>query len=76
MTACLRQLMVLRFTRRTARTEPLSQKKTPDLLECMRLTDLSTQLSVQIGRPVNFMIYSSIDEAMQRSPTIVVPKQP
>jgi hypothetical protein len=56
------------------RTDPLSLARTPELLERMGLTQLSTQLSQQAGRPVNFMIYRSIEEAIARSPSIVVPR--
>lgn len=54
------------------RTGPLR----PEYLERLGLTDLSTQLSQQAGRPVNFMIYRSIDDAVARSPSILVPRKP
>lgn len=56
------------------RTGPLSLEKTPELLERMGLTQVSKQLAEQAGRPVNFMIYRSIDDAITRSPSIVVPR--
>jgi hypothetical protein len=56
------------------RTGPLSLETTPELLERMGLTQLSTQLAQQAGRPVNFMIYRSIDDAIARNPSIVVPR--
>lgn len=54
------------------RTGPLM----PEHLDRLGLTDLSSQLSQQAGRPVNFMIYRSIDDALGRSPTILVPRGP
>jgi YD repeat-containing protein len=54
------------------RTGPLL----PEHLDRLGLTDLSSQLSQQAGRKVNFMIYRSMDDAMNRSPTILVPRKP
>jgi hypothetical protein len=51
------------------RTGPLL----PEHLDRLGLTDLGNQLTQQAGRPVNFMIYRSIDDAIGRSPTILVP---
>jgi hypothetical protein len=55
-----------------SRTGPLM----PEHLERLGLSSLSTQLSKQAGREVNFMIYRSMDDAMGRSPTILVPRKP
>jgi filamentous hemagglutinin len=54
------------------RTGPL----TPEYLDRLGLTDLSNQFYQQAGRPVNFMIYRSIDDAAARSPSILVPRSP
>ena len=56
------------------RTGPLSLEKTPDLLERMGLTQLSAQLALDAGRPVNFMIFKSIDDAISRSQSIILPR--
>lgn len=54
------------------RTGPLRQEH----LDKLGLSPLATKLSTQAGRPVNFMIYRSIDDAMNRSPSIIVPRNP
>ena len=54
------------------RTGPLR----PEHLERLGLSGLNSQLSTQAGRPVNFMIYQSIDDAVGRSPSIVIPRKP
>ncbi|MEW8229309.1 MAG: hypothetical protein AB2745_03220 [Candidatus Thiodiazotropha endolucinida] len=56
------------------RTQPLSLAKNPQLLERLGLTNLSRQLGEQAGREVNFMIYRSVDDAISRGPSIVVPR--
>lgn len=55
-----------------SRTGPLM----PEHLERLGLSSLSTQLSKQAGREVNFMIYRSMEDAVGRSPTILVPRKP
>jgi hypothetical protein len=52
------------------RTGPLTARD----LKILGLRDLSTQLSGQAGRPVNFMIYNSTEAAVQRAPSIVFPR--
>lgn len=52
------------------RTGPLS----PYHLDQLGLTDLSSQLASQAGREVNFMVYRSVEAAMQRSPSIIIPR--
>lgn len=42
-------------------------------LERLGLTGLRANMSDLAGRPVNFMIYRSIEDALARSPSIVVP---
>ena len=42
-------------------------------LEWLGLTGLRADLSQRAGRPVNFMIFRSIDDALGRSPSIPVP---
>ncbi|MEW8156308.1 MAG: hypothetical protein AB2765_17185 [Candidatus Thiodiazotropha endolucinida] len=56
------------------RTQPLSLAKNPQLLERLGLANLSRQLGEQAGREVNFMIYRSVDDAISRSPSILVPR--
>ena len=51
------------------RTGPLG----PGDLEQLGLTELRNSLITQAGRPVNFMIYRSLEAAIARSPSIVVP---
>jgi hypothetical protein len=51
------------------RTGPLN----PSDLEQLGLTHLRTTLSEIAGRPVNFMIYNSIESAIAKGPSIVVP---
>jgi Na+-transporting methylmalonyl-CoA/oxaloacetate decarboxylase gamma subunit len=51
------------------RTGPLSARD----LKILGLRDLSTQLSKQAGRPVNFMIYRSTESAVQRAPSVILP---
>ena len=51
------------------RTRPLTEND----LENLGLYDLATQLGGDANRPVNFMIYGSADDAIQRAPSIVVP---
>ncbi len=50
------------------RTGPLR----PVQLERLGLTELRADLSESAGRPVNFMIYHSIEDALERSPSIEV----
>jgi filamentous hemagglutinin len=52
------------------RTGPLSEVA----LQKMGIFDLSTQLSAQAGRPVNFMIYNSTTTAVSRAPSILIPR--
>lgn len=42
-------------------------------LERLGLTQLRADLSELAGRPVNFMIYRSVEDALERSPSILVP---
>ena len=51
------------------RTGPLG----PSDLEQLGLTGLRESLSTQAGRPVNFMIYRSLEDALARGPSIGVP---
>ena len=51
------------------RTGPLGGAE----LEKLGLTDLAEQLTNLAGRPVNFMIYQTIEAAAERSPSIIVP---
>jgi hypothetical protein len=51
------------------RTGPLSALD----LERLGLTGLRADLSGLAGRPVNFMIYRSIEDAFARSPSMWVP---
>lgn len=60
---------------RGTRTQPLSIARTPGLLEKLELTELSRTLGNQAGRPVNFMIYQTIDQAVARSSSIPVPRK-
>ncbi|MDR0779521.1 MAG: hypothetical protein LBF16_02355, partial [Pseudomonadales bacterium] len=52
------------------RTGPLNERT----LQKLGLFDLSTQLSTQVGRPVNFMIYQSMEAAVERAPSILIPR--
>lgn len=52
------------------RTGPLNDRQ----LEQLGLTNLANELSNLVGRPVVFMIYRSIEEAVNRGPSIIVPK--
>jgi filamentous hemagglutinin len=52
------------------RTGPL---KAVDL-EKLGLSDLSKQLSLEAGRPVNFMIFDGVKAATNKAPSILVPK--
>lgn len=52
------------------RTGPLSARD----LQVLGLTDLATELSKQAGREVNFMIYQSTSNALQRAPSLTPPK--
>ena len=54
------------------RTGPLSAAD----LQSLGLRDLANQMSQQVGRDVNFMIYNSMTAATQRAPSIVLPKLP
>ncbi|OEZ54738.1 DUF4214 domain-containing protein [Duganella sp. HH105] len=60
---------------RGTRTQPLSIERTPGLLEKLELMELSRTLGNQAGRPVNFMIYQTIDQAVARSSSIPVPRK-
>jgi hypothetical protein len=51
------------------RTRPL----TADDLESLGLSKLAVQLSQSAGRPVNFMIFDTLETAVNRAPSIVVP---
>jgi hypothetical protein len=51
------------------RTGPLR----PGDLQQLGLSDLRASLTEAAGRPVNFMIYKSIEDALARSPSIIVP---
>jgi RHS repeat-associated protein len=51
------------------RTGPLG----PGDLERLGLTELRGSLSTLAGRPVNFMIYRALGDALSRSPSLVVP---
>ena len=37
------------------------------------LSEMAAQLSAQAGRPVNFMIFESVEAAMSRAPSILIP---
>lgn len=52
-----------------ARTEPLKLEH----LEALGLLDLREQLSRWAGREVNFMIFGTVEDALNRGPSIVVP---
>ncbi|PPU36342.1 hypothetical protein XaplCFBP3123_20985 [Xanthomonas arboricola pv. populi] len=52
------------------RTGPLG----PEHLERLGLSGLNKKLSAEADRPVNFMIYNSIDDAITRSPSILIPR--
>ncbi len=52
-----------------SRTGPLKVRD----LELLGLTELSAQLSRQAGRPVNFMIFDTVEAATSRAPSIFVP---
>ncbi len=52
------------------RTGPLSERD----LQALGLKDLSSKLSGQTGREVNFMIYDSAATAASRAPSMVLPK--
>jgi hypothetical protein len=52
-----------------SRTGPLTAAQ----LQRLGLGDLVAQLSDAAGRPVNFMLFDSIEAAMSRGPSIVVP---
>jgi filamentous hemagglutinin len=52
------------------RTGPLTARD----LKVLGLRDLSVQMSTQAGRPVNFMIYRTTESAVQRAPSIVLPR--
>ncbi|MCD7081648.1 hypothetical protein LRQ11_23715 [Pseudomonas sp. MAFF 311095] len=53
-----------------SRTGPLSARD----LQTLGLKDLSSKLSAQSGREVNFMIYESAATAASRAPSVVLPK--
>jgi filamentous hemagglutinin len=46
---------------------------TADDLESLGLSKLAVQLSQSAGRPVNFMIFDTLETAVNRAPSIVVP---
>jgi hypothetical protein len=52
------------------RTGPLR----PEDLKLLGLSDLAAQLSQAAGRPVNFMIFDTIQTAINKGPSILVPK--
>jgi uncharacterized protein RhaS with RHS repeats len=52
------------------RTEPLQDWQ----LAKLGLDGLAKQLSELAGRPVNFMIYQSVEAATKRAPSILIPK--
>lgn len=52
------------------RTGPLSARD----LQALGLKDLSSKMSAQAGREVNFMIYDSAATAASRAPSAVLPK--
>lgn len=52
------------------RTGPLTARD----LKVLGLRDLSVQMSAQAGRPVNFMIYRTTETAVERAPSIVLPR--
>jgi len=54
---------------RGTRTGPLSG----DDLTSLGLDTLARELSERAGRPVNFMIYGSVEAAVERSPSIIFP---
>jgi RHS repeat-associated protein len=54
------------------RTAPLSTRN----LDALGLRDLSNQLSRQVGREVNFMIYKEPAGALNRAPSIILPEGP
>jgi RHS repeat-associated protein len=45
---------------------------TPSQIKKLGLADLQKQLSQEAGRPVNFMLFRSVDAAVERAPSIVV----
>lgn len=53
-----------------ARTGPLSARD----LQTLGLKDLSSRMSAQAGREVNFMIYDPMATATGRAPSAVLPK--
>lgn len=52
------------------RTGPLSSRD----LQALGLKDLSSKLSAQAGRDVNFMIYDSAATASSHAPSVSLPK--
>jgi filamentous hemagglutinin len=54
----------------STRTGPLTARD----LKLLGLRDLSAQMSSQAGRPVNFMIYGTTESAVQRAPSIILPR--
>lgn len=58
------------------RTEPLGGPRLANLpiLRSLGLFDLWEQLTAEAGRPVAFMIFESLDGALARGPSTVVPQ--
>ncbi len=52
------------------RTGPLTARD----LKMLGLRELSQEMSAQAGRPVNFMIYRTAESALERAPSIVLPR--
>jgi hypothetical protein len=52
------------------RTGPLDERA----LAKLGLVDVASQMSRKAGRPVNFMIYNSVDDAIARAPSVILPK--
>jgi hypothetical protein len=52
------------------RTGPLGDRD----LQALGLRDLSIHLSNQAGRDVKFMIYDTIESAVQRAPSVLIPR--
>jgi hypothetical protein len=52
-----------------ARTAPLTAQQ----LEALGLRQLADELALEAGRPVNFMVFESVDAATSKAPSIIVP---
>jgi len=52
------------------RTGPL----TPENIAALGLSDFREALSIRAGREVNFMIFRSVDTALEKAPSIVLPR--